>query len=244
MLVTCGLRLLGREAESRRRWPAHQLSAHPSKFKHLPTLHYLVEWVVIPGEKYTSCPLVALNILEIHGGYSYVTRTGGHKQNTCQDRSADHCWQGFPGLFLWMDGWMKWPKTPYEGTQKRRRISWAAQSVHTLAENIRDQVTTFRVELMQASSDVCVCVCGAFVWVGMCILVKQLLSFTQNTVLVCSSLIPDQCFSGRVCGNSQKMTLNAERRWLKAAKVGQSKSKMARQERSTNDTRCLPNNRS
>lgn len=77
MLVTCGSHLLGRETDR----PLHQLSAHPSKFKHLPTLHYSrgAEAAVIPGEKkkkkYTSRPSVALNILGIHGGYSHVTKT-------------------------------------------------------------------------------------------------------------------------------------------------------------------------
>lgn len=77
MLVTCGLRPLGREAKSRWRRAVRQLSAQPSKLKHLPTLHYSrgAEAVIIPAEKYTSCPWEALNTLETDGVYSYVTKT-------------------------------------------------------------------------------------------------------------------------------------------------------------------------
>lgn len=75
VMVTCGLHLLGRKTESCRCWSVHQLSAHPSKFKHLPALHYsrLEQTLVIPMAKYALSPSVTLNILEIHGVYSDMT---------------------------------------------------------------------------------------------------------------------------------------------------------------------------
>lgn len=68
-------------------------------------------------------------------------QTEGYKQNTCQDQSTDHCWHGCLPVFFW---WIKWPWTPYECTQKRTTVSWAAKSLHTLSDHIRDQVIAFR----------------------------------------------------------------------------------------------------
>lgn len=115
MLVTCGLHLLGRQTESRWRHPVHQLSAHPSKLKHLPTLHYSsgAEAVVIPGEKNTHhvhrWPWTSLKFME---DISYVTETNTDRRVKTESTSRPKHWSLLTWLFPWFYcmflGWIGW----------------------------------------------------------------------------------------------------------------------------------------